>query len=248
MATYSDGPGQQPRRPDGGRRASCDRGRSGDRHRPDRPKPASITALKREIRTKSGVELIDFILADIAELKRILFDPQSHQVFMSAMDATLVAQRAVADLAGREEPADTLTQSVPNNVTSEMGLALLHVADAIRPHPDVVAFLHDVDDDGFLDELRESGGRDGSTRRDPGLPRHVRHAVRRRDRHHEAALERTPHHARARAPRQHQELRTRRRPAALRAGAAGSPEKEHELLERVRALPDGERKAEERSG
>src|SRR3990172_4413776 len=49
---------------------------------------ASIAALKRNIRTKSGSALLDFILADIQELKRILFDPQSHQVFMAAIEAT----------------------------------------------------------------------------------------------------------------------------------------------------------------
>ena len=49
--------------------------------------------------------------------------------------------------------ADTLTQSVLNNVTSEMGLALLDVADTIRPHADVIAFLRRVDNDEFLDEL-----------------------------------------------------------------------------------------------
>ena len=49
---------------------------------------ASIAALKRDIQTMSGSALLDFILADIQELKRILFDPRSHQVFMSAMEAT----------------------------------------------------------------------------------------------------------------------------------------------------------------
>ena len=49
----------------------------------------------------------------------------------------------------------------------------------------------------------------------------VRHALRRRDRHHAAALERAPHHARAADPRQRQELRAGRRRAALRARAAG---------------------------
>src|SRR5438874_7000719 len=48
----------------------------------------SIAALKRDIRAKSGSALFDFILADIQELRRILFDPQSHAVFMSAMEAT----------------------------------------------------------------------------------------------------------------------------------------------------------------
>ena len=64
-------------------------------------------------------------------------------------------------------------------------------------------------------------GRAGSARRHRGLARQVRHALRRRDRHHAAALERTPLHARARDPRQHQELRAGRRRAALRARAAG---------------------------
>ncbi|HST80252.1 MAG TPA: hypothetical protein VLL08_00785, partial [Kineosporiaceae bacterium] len=39
--------------------------------------------------------------------------------------------------------------SVPHNVTSEMGLALLDVADVIRPHPEVVAYLEQVEDDGY---------------------------------------------------------------------------------------------------
>ena len=49
---------------------------------------ASVAALKRDIQTKSGSALLDFILADIQELKRILFDPRSHQVFMGAMEAS----------------------------------------------------------------------------------------------------------------------------------------------------------------
>ena len=183
---------------------------------------ASVADLKRAIQTKSGAALFDFILADLQELRRILFDPQSHQVFMSAMEATWWLNEQLEAWLGEKNAADTLTQSVPNNVTSEMGMALLDVADVIRPHPAVVAFLEHVDHDGFLDELDEiEGGRD-ARRRHPGLPRQVRHALRRRDRHHETALERTPHHARARHPRQHQELRTRRRTSALRARTAGS--------------------------
>ena len=64
---------------------------------------ASIAALKRDIRTKSGSALLDFILADIQELKRILFDPRSHQVFMGGDGGHVVAQRAAGGVAGREE-------------------------------------------------------------------------------------------------------------------------------------------------
>src|SRR5205823_7335359 len=119
---------------------------------------ASIAALKHDIRTKSGSALLDFILEDIKELKRILFDPRSHQVFMSAMEAAWWLNEQLDAWLGEKNAADTLTQSVSHNVTSEMGLALLGVADVIRPHPEVVAFLQHVDDDGFLDELPALAG------------------------------------------------------------------------------------------
>src|SRR5947209_9958735 len=71
-----------PSRPDDGRRAAPAGGAT-----PIETDPAivtdligrnqeSIAALKRDIRTKSGSALLDFILADIQELRRILFDPQ----------------------------------------------------------------------------------------------------------------------------------------------------------------------------
>ncbi len=122
---------------------------------------ASIAKLKSDIRGKSGSELLDFILEDIQELRRILLDPQSHQVFMSAMEATWWLNEHMEAWLGEKNAADTLTQSVPHNVTSEMGLALLDVADVIRPHPEVVTCLQDVEDDGFLDEMPKlAGGRE----------------------------------------------------------------------------------------
>ena len=182
---------------------------------------ASIAAVKRDIRTKSGSALLDFILTDIQELRRILFDPQSHQVFMTAMEATWWLNEQLEAWLGEKNAADTLTQSVPNNVTSEMGLALLDVADVIRPYPEVVAFLRDAGDDDFLDAMAELDG--GPEARDAILAWLDKYGMRcvGRDRHHEAALERTPRHARAPDPRQHQELRAGRRRTAFRAGAAG---------------------------
>ena len=124
----------------------------------------SLATLKRSIRTKSGLDLLDFILADIQELKRLLIDPRSHQVFMSAMEASWWLNEQLRARLGEKNVADTLTQSVPNNVTSEMGLALLDVADVIRRHPQVVDFLEHVTDEGFLDELpRLAGGREART-------------------------------------------------------------------------------------
>jgi phosphoenolpyruvate synthase/pyruvate phosphate dikinase len=119
---------------------------------------ASVAALKREIRTKSGTALLDFILADIQELKRLLFDPQSHQVIMAAMEATWWLNEQFEAWLGEKNVADTLTQSAPGNITSEMGLALLEVADVIRPCPEVVACLEHVEDEDFLDQLTAVAG------------------------------------------------------------------------------------------
>jgi rifampicin phosphotransferase len=119
----------------------------------------SLARLRHEIRGKSGPELFEFILADLQELKRLLFDPRSHQTFMAAMDAAWWLNEQLQAWLGEKNAADTLSRSVPHNVTSEMGLALLDVADVIRPHPELVEFLEQVDDDRFLDQLaRFEGG------------------------------------------------------------------------------------------
>jgi len=123
-----------------------------ERHR------SSIAALKRDIRSKSGSALFDFILADIQELKRILAEPPNMQAILAGMEATWWLNDHLQEWLGEKNVGDTLSQSAPNNVTSEMGLALLDVADAIRPYPDLVTFLQTVDDESFLDELTKFAG------------------------------------------------------------------------------------------
>jgi pyruvate,water dikinase len=124
---------------------------------------ASLETLKQNIRTKSGLELLDFIVEDIQQLKKMLFDPQSIGVIMAAMNAASWINDNMEQWLGIKNAADALSQSVPHNVTSEMGLALLDVADAIRPYPEVIAYLQQVHDDRFLDELvKLEGGQEAS--------------------------------------------------------------------------------------
>ncbi|MEY2196672.1 phosphoenolpyruvate synthase [Neobacillus sp. BF23-41] len=118
----------------------------------------SIEKLKQNIQTKSGSDLFDFILEDIQQLKKILFDPQSSAVFMAAINASSWINEKMNKWLGEKNVADTLSQSVPNNITSEMGLALLDVADVIRPYPEVIDYLQHVKDDNFLDELVKFDG------------------------------------------------------------------------------------------
>lgn len=118
----------------------------------------SIEELKQNIQTKSGSDLFDFILEDIQQLKKILFDPQSSAVFMAAINASSWINEKMNEWLGEKNVADTLSQSVPNNITSEMGLALLDVADVIRPYPEVIDYLQHLKDDNFLDELIKLDG------------------------------------------------------------------------------------------
>jgi phosphoenolpyruvate synthase/pyruvate phosphate dikinase len=123
---------------------------------------ASVAAAQHDLEARSGTDLLGALRSDIQEMRRILFDAQGRQVYMSAMEATWWLNEHIEAWLGERNVADTLTLSVDGNVTSEMGLALLDVADVIRPHPDVIAALQDArGDDGFLDRLTaRDGGRE----------------------------------------------------------------------------------------
>ncbi|MCU5069487.1 phosphoenolpyruvate synthase [Bacillus pacificus] len=119
---------------------------------------ASIEELKRNMQTKSGVGVLDFILEDIQQLKKVLFNPQSIAVIMAGMNASTWMNEKMEQWLGEKNAADTLSQSVQNNITSEMGLALMDVADVIRPYQEVITYLQHVEDDSFLDELVQFKG------------------------------------------------------------------------------------------
>ncbi|WP_430476962.1 phosphoenolpyruvate synthase [Bacillus cereus] len=118
----------------------------------------SIEELKQNMQTKSGLDVVDFILEDIKQLRKVLFDPQSMAVIMAGMDASSWINEKMEQWLGEKNAADTLSQSVQNNITSEMGLALMDVADVIRPYPKVIAYLQHVNDSSFLDELVQFEG------------------------------------------------------------------------------------------
>ena len=114
---------------------------------------SSLEELKHTIQTKSGPDLFDFILEDIQQLRKSLSNPQSFGVIMTAMNASSWINEKIKEWLGEKNVADTLSQSAPNNITSEMGLELLDVADVIRPYPEVIEYLQHANDDTFLDEL-----------------------------------------------------------------------------------------------
>ncbi|WP_213454642.1 rifamycin-inactivating phosphotransferase [Rhizomonospora bruguierae] len=206
---------------------------------------ASLAALRRDVRAVSGPALFDFLLAAFDEHKRVLTDPLSIQAIMAGMAATWWLNDRLREWLGEKNAADTLTLSAPGNVTSEMGLALLDVADAIRPHPQVVAFLRDVEDEGFLDELPKLAG--GAEARDALEAYLDRYGMRcageidiTRPRWSERPTTLLPvllDHVRNFEPGAAQRRFEQGRQAAER--------KAQEVLARLRALPDGEHRANE---
>ncbi|MFF8787275.1 rifamycin-inactivating phosphotransferase [Streptomyces sp. NPDC015125] len=215
---------------------------------------ASVAALERGIRTKTGPALFDFLLEAFEEHKQVLSDPLNLQAIMAGMEATWWLNDKLQEWLGEKNAADTLTLSAPGNITSEMGLALLDVADVIRPHSEVLAFLQGIEDaeytegTAFLDELaKRAGGTEARDAIEAYLDRYGMRCV------GEIDITRP---------------RWRERPTTLvpvildnvrnfEPGAAGrrfeqgrqkAQKKEQDVLSRLRALPDGDRKADEAKG
>ncbi|MCF0093029.1 rifamycin-inactivating phosphotransferase [Micromonospora sp. MH99] len=206
---------------------------------------ASLAALKRDIATVTGPELFDFLHKAFEEHKRLLSDPLNMQAIMAGMQATWWLNEQLSEWLGEKNAADTLTLSAPGNITSEMGLALLDVADVIRPHPEVVAFLQEVDDDGFLDELpRLAGGAEARDAISAYLDRYGMRCVGEID----ITRPRWSERPTTLVPLILDNIRLLEPGAAVRRfeqGRQAAQQKREELLERLRALPDGDTKTDE---
>lgn len=205
----------------------------------------SIAALKQSIQSKSGPALFDFIREDLQELRKSLFDPQSLGIIKGAMAAASWINANVEEWLGEKAVADILSQSVPNNITSEMGLALLDVADVIRPFPEVIDHLQRGKEANFLDELAKlEGGQESRAALDAYLTSYGMRCS------GEIDLTRTrwSEDPTALIPMLLNNIKTFEPNASQRRFEQGRQEaakKQEELLDRLKQLSDGEQKAAE---
>ncbi|MBQ1034131.1 rifamycin-inactivating phosphotransferase [Micromonospora sp. SD19] len=206
---------------------------------------ASIATLRRDIATVTGTALFDFLLEAFQEHKRVLADPLNMRAIMAGMEATWWLNDRLHEWLGEKNAADTLTLSAPGNITSEMGLALLDVADVIRPHPEVVAFLQDVADDDFLDELpKVAGGAEARAAIEAYLDRYGMRCVGEID----ITRPRWSERPSTLVPVLLDNVKLFEPGAARRRfeqGRQQAQRKAQEVVTRLRALPDGEQKAAE---
>ncbi|MFN6539148.1 MAG: phosphoenolpyruvate synthase [Nostoc sp. EkiNYC01] len=205
----------------------------------------SINALKQTIQTKSGSDLFDFILEDIQQLKKTNADSQSFGVLITGMNASSWINEKMNEWLGEKNAADTLSQSAPNNITSEMGLALLDVADAIRPYPEVIEYLQQVKEDNFLGELvKLEGGQEAQNAIATFLHKYGMRCV------GEIDLTRTrwSENPTTLVPMILSNIKNFEPGESERKfeqGQRSALKKEQELLERLKQLPDAEQKSEE---
>ncbi len=205
----------------------------------------SVEALKQNLQTKSGSYIFEIILEDIQQLKKSLFDQKSMSVIMAVVNASAWINEKMHQWLGEKNAADILSQSVPNNITSEMGLRLLDIADVIRPYKQVIDYLRQVKDDDFLEELAKiEGGREAQDAILSYLNKYGMRCAGEID----ITKPRWSEEPAALVPLILSNIKNFEPDAGFRKFEQGRQEalrKEQELLNRLKQLPEGEQKAKE---
>ncbi|WP_276374603.1 phosphoenolpyruvate synthase [Chryseolinea sp. H1M3-3] len=207
----------------------------------------ALQALKQDIQSKSGTDLLDFIVENTQELKKLIADPQSMGIIFRTIDAAIWINEKMKAWLDETNAADVLAQSVPNNITSEMGLALLDVADVIRPYAEVIDYLQNLqnDNNNFLNDLvKLKGGQEAKDAINAYLNKYGMRCV------GEIDITKTRWSERpiTLVPIILSNIKNFEPGASQRRfdqGRRESLKKEKELLDRLKELPDGEEKVKE---
>ena len=205
----------------------------------------ALAALRRRLEGVTGAELLDLILEDVGELKRSLTEPQNVVAIIASINAANWLNDKLAEWLDDPDATHALSQSAPHNVTSEMGLALLDLADAIRPWPQVVAYLSEARDADFWEGLE---AREGGPAVRAALSAWLERYGMRCPGEIDLTRPRWSERPTTLVPLLLSDLRTTEPGAAARrleAGRRVAAEREASVLARLRELPDGEQKAAE---
>lgn len=203
----------------------------------------SLVELATAIAGVHGPALFELLVEDIARSKALLGAPNNMAAVMAGINASGWINEHVRVWLGEKNVADTVARSLPANITSEMGAALLDIADAIRPSPAVIAHLARATDEDLLDGLLAlPGGREARAAIDAFLDRYGMRGAGEiditRDRWAETPTTLVPlvlGTIKTAAPGEGRAIAAQRRADARAATQA--------IVERLRALPDGAARA-----
>ena len=115
-----------------------------------------LKELEKKAAGLTGEALFDFILEGVEKMKNSVSDGYG-VVFAGAYAADWLNKNMLKWL-GEKNAAATLSQSVDNNVTSEMGLELLDVADVVRQYPAVQEYFEHAKNETFFADLGKLPG------------------------------------------------------------------------------------------
>ncbi len=113
-----------------------------------------IDKLREDIIKLKGEQLFAFIEHEQRVLKRTIVTPECTGVLTTGLLPINWINKKAKKWLGIQTAADTFTQCVPNSITSDMGLDLMDVSDAVRKYPEVIAYLKSrAEDDSFFQNL-----------------------------------------------------------------------------------------------
>ena len=118
----------------------------------------ALNKLEESLQNLSGEDVFDFIQKDKKDLHANLFDDTAVGAVLACQDASNWLNKNIEKWLGESNITGTLSKSVEHNVTSEMGLALCHVADIVRQYPQVCEYLEQANNESFFDELTNLRG------------------------------------------------------------------------------------------
>lgn len=119
---------------------------------------ARLEATRRTVEGLSGEAVFDAIRQDFRQLKQDIQDPRGMGIIYAGIVAQALVDRTARRTLRDKAAGTVLARAVAHDVTAEMGVALLDVADVVRGHPEVMAGLARLGDADFFDRLERLEG------------------------------------------------------------------------------------------
>lgn len=123
-----------------------------------------VKEMDKELSKLSGDQVFEFIVKDRDKLLAMAYNPKMLGAIIAGVLVNDSINKKVEKWLGDKNVSDTLSKSVEHNITTEMGLALCDVADAIRKYPNVVQYIsNNPSDENFFEEMAKlPGGKESS--------------------------------------------------------------------------------------
>ncbi len=126
-----------------------------------------VEEIRSALRKKSGGEVFAYIDEYAKNFGKRFFNKDNQMLYglmMLQLQYYNWVKKHMKKWLGEENAIDELTKSVPGNITTEMGFALMVLADTARKHPNLCAYLQEAKDSSLWGNLEGlEGGKEFAT-------------------------------------------------------------------------------------